>query len=581
MYYANELKETVVYGVPTEEMGKDKWKSDIEPVFHSSKYKANLPRSGQGSKGGVGDSLALANGATIKFMSGRGGDEKRSGFTSRVIVVTECDKMDDVRESSDETNPIQQIIARANAFKWYQKRIFLECTVSHTNGFIWQAYLHGTESKLFHRCPICGEFVHFERENLKGWQGCDNEIEAYNKAYWECPKCKGKLNDQQRRTSCKYANTRLVHKGQEVDREGVIHGDLPETRTLGFRWNAYENLLLDTGEYGAKEFKAAVSEDIISSERELKQFVWATPCDPDVESMRSLSSVALRERTSEQLPKGVCPQNTLFITAGIDIGAHDCWAVYTAWSPGVDNNPYHLRGNIISYENWRLDHELYTKDEAGSRAILAALENYVGYHEGNCFRTTDGREIPIMLAGIDSGYETKTIYEFCRERRCETIVPVKGYGQSINAPKYNSPSKTTRGNEIVYIGNGFHVKIMRHAAVFLFETDADYWKSQVHDRLGVNRDNSQSLLLYGTPDKSEHNRFINHLTAEEQVYELTPTGGRMVWRKKAGVRSNHYLDALAYACMIGSYCNERRILEQQQQSIPNDDEKIIHKLFTR
>ena len=36
----------------------------------------------------------MSNGATLKFMSGGGGDKSRAGFTARVLVVTETDGMD-------------------------------------------------------------------------------------------------------------------------------------------------------------------------------------------------------------------------------------------------------------------------------------------------------------------------------------------------------------------------------------------------------------------------------------------------------------------------------------------------------
>jgi hypothetical protein len=41
---------------------------------------------------------------------------------------------------------------------------------------------------------------------------------------------------------------RLVHRGQEVAPDGTIVGDLPPTKTLGFRWSAFQNTFTDAGQ---------------------------------------------------------------------------------------------------------------------------------------------------------------------------------------------------------------------------------------------------------------------------------------------------------------------------------------------
>jgi hypothetical protein len=95
LYHLFELGETVICGLPDMDMAADKWREDLLPVIERSRYRELLPRVGGGSRGGKVQTLQFLNGATLKFMSGGGSDKSRAGFTSRVVVITETDGMDE------------------------------------------------------------------------------------------------------------------------------------------------------------------------------------------------------------------------------------------------------------------------------------------------------------------------------------------------------------------------------------------------------------------------------------------------------------------------------------------------------
>src|SRR6187397_1637772 len=102
LYHLFELGETVILGLPDMDMAGDKWREDILPVIERSNYRELLPSTGGGSRGGRVESLQFANGATLKFMSGGGSNKSRAGFTSRVVVITETDGMDQAGATSRE-----------------------------------------------------------------------------------------------------------------------------------------------------------------------------------------------------------------------------------------------------------------------------------------------------------------------------------------------------------------------------------------------------------------------------------------------------------------------------------------------
>jgi phage terminase large subunit GpA-like protein len=110
-------------------------------------------------------------------MSGGGGDKSRAGFTSRVVVITETDGMDQPGLTSREADKITQLEARTRAYG-SRKRIYMECTVSTEQGRTWQEYTQGTQSRIVLPCPHCKAWVSPEREHLTGWQGADSQAAA-------------------------------------------------------------------------------------------------------------------------------------------------------------------------------------------------------------------------------------------------------------------------------------------------------------------------------------------------------------------------------------------------------------------
>ena len=164
-------------------------------------------------------------------MSGGGGDKSRAGATARVIVVTETDGFDVTSKKSREASKIKQIEGRKRAYKNW--RIYKECTVSTSKGHTWKRYNDGTASRIVVPCVHCGEKVTPEREHLRGWQEAETESESLTLSHFCCPAC-GKAWTEQERLEAVLLSE-LIHKGQTIDAGGTIHGDLPATRTLGFR----------------------------------------------------------------------------------------------------------------------------------------------------------------------------------------------------------------------------------------------------------------------------------------------------------------------------------------------------------
>ena len=525
MYHLFEVRETVIAGIPSMEMARDKWERDILPAIEASRYRELLPTKGAGSRGGTFESITLKNGSTLRFMSGGGGDKKRSAFTGRVMVFTEVDGMDEAGESSREADPISQIEARGLS---YGSRAisYLECTVSTEKGRTWQEYTKGSQSRIVVQCKSCGQWVTPEREHMVGWQDADDKLTAMESARFMCPgtDC-GVLWDESERRELN-AGAKLLHRGQEITDEGEITGPLPRTDTLGFRWNAFNNLFLKTSELAGEAWIDSRSANPDAAEKRQRQFFWAIPVEPEVYETTPIEQDSITRRKGET-KRGKIPAGTVCVTVGCDIGKYVGYYLAIAWGAGAV-------GTIIDYAAF----DIPSRDLPLQVAILAALRKKRDeFGEG-----WDGRAPDAVW--IDSGYESATVYEFTKDAGT-TYRPTKGHGvaQERSTP-YTAPRKLAK--ETPKIGDGWHVAYQAAEKVWLIHINSDHWKSRSHQFLISPAGQPGSLVLYDAPPQ-EHLTLARHLTAERKVEEFIPGKGT-VERWVRDRKQNHYLDCLMQAC---------------------------------
>lgn len=547
-----ENGETVILGVPTvDEVGRDKWTLEILPVIRSSGFAHLLPRKGPGSQGGFPKVIVFKNGATLKVMGGTGGDEKRSSFTARVVVITEADKMDTAGEVSREADPITQMAARSMRWDIADRRLFMECTVSHTKGRIWQEYTNGSESRIACPCPYCREYVTPERASLRGWEGAADVLAAERDAYFVCPACEHALTTDDRRGMNRDAV--LVHRGQSIDAEGTITGEMPPTRTLGFRWNAFNNMFWSPGAIGVAEWRAERAEDEESADREMAQFYWTTPWDPPEIDMTPLDPELLKVRHSGRLVRGQLSEDITRLTMGVDLHKKLGYWTLLGWRGGG-------KSHIVDYGVFGITTKL-TVD----RATLQALRKFRTMILAGWTDPSGAIMTPAQV-WIDSGYAESrdAVYGFCLESAAqegggERFRPCKGYSATQEKDRfYKAPTRVSNLNRV--IGEGYYLAYLetpsKMGRVKLVHVNADHWKSQVHQRLSIDTDADGAMTIWRHSESpNEHNTFFRHILAQRATMKPVPDRGDvlvMVQVRKA----DHWLDSTALAAAAGHSCGE-------------------------
>lgn len=543
LWHLFEHRETVICGIPSLDMAADKWREDLLPAIEASRFRDQLPRNGAGSRGGKIDAIKFRNGATLKFMSGGGSDKKRAGFTSRVLVVTETDGMDESGGNSREADKVTQMEARVRAFG-SRARIYLECTVSTDTGRTWREYTGGTESRIWCSCPHCGGWVSPEREDLHGHQDAESEYEAREQAAFVCSSCGVLWSDEEREAMNHRAV--LAHRGQSVTGDGEISGPAPQTNTLGFRFNGFNNLFLQPADLAVDEWKASRDPDEDNAEKKQRQFVWALPYEPSLQAEHDVEFEAVMHRTNN-FTQRVVPPSAELVTAGVDVGK---WLLH--WYAIAWHAP---SGFTIDYGVI----EVPSRDMPVEKSVLVALRQWREIAVTG-FPREGGELVPVSESWIDSGYQTETVYQFCRESG-DGFHPTKGHGASEwRGGYYQRPDKRQQGTR--WIGDNYHAVWLKEHRVELVHVDADALKTWVHGRLSCPVTAPGALTLFRASPR-EHLSLAKHLTAEQQHREFEPgKGERIVWKRIR--KNNHWFDAAALACGAGHYCGVRLIPEPEE-----------------
>jgi phage terminase large subunit GpA-like protein len=175
-------------------------------------------------------------------------------------------------------------------------------------------------------------------------------------------------------------------------------------------------------------------------------------------------------------------------------------------------------------------------------AIYAGLKALTENLLSRAWKTEQGVEMRIDRCLIDSGWNTDTIYQFCRQCAFAGVIyPSKGYGiGAAKVPISEWPIKPGERSGYAWrlsapeSGRGRTVKI-----------DVNLWKSFIRERLATPEGSPGCLMLCGS-QPHEHQLFADHLTSEYRT--ITEGRGRRVeeWNVKPTNTENHWWD-----CVVG------------------------------
>jgi phage terminase large subunit GpA-like protein len=289
---------------------------------------------------------------------------------------------------------------------------------------------------------------------------------------------------------------------------------------------------------------------------------------PHKSSTVDVASLSANELTGRQwtTPKGLIPQDAIYVAAGCDLGKWHAYYQAFAFSP--------IAATKDSAGGWRAVLFDYDKIEVESArlgvepALLQVLRTFRQRFEAGWTWQGHGETRSVDMAGIDMGWQggpegpSHVGYQFIRECQADPATrdrywATKGFGEGQFAgANYHAPKKT--GATVLLIGDSYHVAAQPASGIQLIEFDADAWKTHFHERLACDR-NASAVLLHQAVPKT-HLTVARHWTAEKQQTEFVPGRGEVTkWIRLR--QTNHYLDCGVIASLIGHFLGVRIVRE--------------------
>jgi len=350
---------------------------------------------------------------------------------------------------------------------------------------------------------------------------------------------------------------RLVHRGQVVAPDGTVEGDLPPTRTLGFRWSAFNNLFVSKDKLAVDEWRKLRATDEDDEERKLCQYNWCLPYRPPITDLANLKVEEICKRTGNS-PRGVIPAHTRLETVFVDVGLHLLHWMLVSWADGFS-------GVVVDYGTL----DVHSREHGTERGVTLALRHLrdAMVEPGWPVGKADGPRRSPAQVWVDSGWQGRKedpdfVYDFCLESSQGSpdrhrYRPSKGFGFGQYAGgEYRKPLKLDQ--HVAHIGDHYHiVKLQRRGRViFLVEFSADHWKSFFHARLATPTAAAGALTLYAA-EPVQHLTLGRQVTAEKVVEEFMPGKGLVRKWVHPTNRPNHLGDCGAGACAAADFAGIR------------------------
>jgi phage terminase large subunit GpA-like protein len=488
--YADIAPCPIMYVMPTIDVAKGFSETRVDPMIeHCEALREKIRPNRERDSGNTKFVKKFPGGYFI--ISGANSAASLRSRAIRILILDEIDAY--LQDVNGEGSPIKLAEKRQATFGLKKKTLKISTpTLEHTSA-IEPAYLKTDQRKYFVPCPHCGSFQELKFQQLTWEPGKTDTV------YYECIDCKELIEER--------FKTRMLAAGEwrPTKKENIT----PLKR--GYHINS---LYAPIGWLSWADI-AADWEDAQDDDNKLKTFVntilgetWKEK--GEVPEWKNLYNRA-ENYALNRPPKEVC-----FIVAGVDVQGNRL--------------EVHIMGfgkNKVSYSlDYRVIHsKTSSTTDPQVWEDLGAIVNETWVREDDVI-------LPLRLMAIDTGYNTQTVYDFCRKFDASRVIPIKGkdkLGVAYAAPR---AIDTTRAGK----------KIGRTK---VWQVGVSVIKSEIYGWL------KQEIVEGKIPTGYMHfprydENFFRGLTAEQ----YTPTTNKKGFKVYEWIKKYHFnepLDTTVYA----------------------------------
>lgn len=419
-----------------------------------------------------------------------GGANSPSGLASRPIRYLIRDEIDKFPKwSGQEANPLALSEERTKTF--YNRKIIDASTPTLKTGPIWQMLESADRVMKFQiPCPHCGTYqeLRFGQIKFPKEEGWDAQRRA-DAAYYECEYCHGSVDDQQKLTALKFG--KWIPGRWDVNKnEWVRETERPRrVSTVAFHLSSLYSPWLT---WSKIVYEFLTSKDF---PEKLMNFVNSWLAEPWEDKASRMRSDVVEEMTGPN-PRGQVPDEAQLLIASVDVQKDHFYWVVRAWG-------WELTSWGVAY---------------GRAETWAEIEEVIE----RSYPNMQGEAVQVNLVGIDSGYNTDEVYDFCA-KRFGYCLPTKGNSRPMRS-RY----------QISTIEKG------TAAGLRLYILDTGQYKDMIFGRLKKKPGEPGAWMV---PIGVER-EYCDQICSEQKVLKTDKKGRtHEEWQKISSHAQNHYLDA--------------------------------------
>lgn len=530
-YYIHHEPSSIFVVQPTVDDAKGFSKETIAPMLRdvpvlAQVVFADLEETGKGPKD---SSQTLTHKAFPGGILSLAGANSGTGFrriSRRIVMFDEVDAYP--LSAGVEGDPIKLGMKRSEYF-WNRKIIAGSTPLVSGTSRIEEMYQAGDRRRYYVPCPECRrmDYLRFnvrrddedhETGHVMRWTNRDPKT-----ACFECRGCGCAIEESSKRWMLEHGEWRA---------EGEFNG-----HASFHLWAAYSVSPNATWAQIVEEFLATEK-----NPRKLQTFVNTTLAETFSERGDAPDWEILQDRAEDYAPGTVPPRSgVIVLTCGVDVQKDRLMYEVVGWQPNKEN---------FSVEAGALygDTSSLTSPDSAWRKLDGLL--------GRSFPVEGGGEMPIAMMGVDSGYNTQTVYNWCRQHPMSRVIACKGQSGAQGARMLVSPP-----SPVDVKVNG---KPLRRGYK-VWPIGVDIAKSEFYGWLALKRKPTEAL-----PDGYCHfpahgPEYFQQITAEVLVTTTGPTGRkRMEWQVQPN-RENHYLDCRILARVAVAVLGLDQLPADQQQ----------------
>ena len=415
---------TIMMIQPTQELAQDFSKSRLSSMIADTKVLTPLFYG----KGGRLKSRDATQTILSKFFVGGRivltGANSPANLASRPIRLLLCDEVDRFPLSaggaqSGEGDPVE-LAARRTTTYWNYKIGMFSTPTTEGISRIDVEYNQGTQEEWQHKCPNCEEYHALDYRQMQ--VEYDEQTDEFGrKTYivqsvkWQCPDCGFEFSELE----IKNAPQKYVAQNPDAVKNGVRSFWLNGFSSPWLTWTKIMGEWLKSR--GDPEREQVVYNTLFGISYKLRG-------EYDDENV----FLSRREEYDGEIPSGV-----LLLTAAVDVQANRLEYEVAGWADG--------------FERWGIAKGI-VRGEPNQLTTWQDLDLVLD----RTWRFGDGTPIKVARTFVDSGYATKSVYEYCHANMRRGRFPIKGKA-GMGLPllyQYGHPKQTNVLLTILGVDNG-------------------------------------------------------------------------------------------------------------------------------